>query len=116
MKASQYPLACLIASQYRPRELEYDDAVQESYLGIMRAKRTFDPSKGKWSVYARRWAVHFMQLASGCRKKSRAKHAGILVPLEWADEVPTGVDVESQLDARRALRGVLTRSVARYVD
>lgn len=35
--------------------LEVDDLMQEGALGLLRAARTFDPTKGAWATYASHW-------------------------------------------------------------
>lgn len=43
----------------RERRIEFDDAIQEGYIGLLRATKTYDPTKGtKFSTYALWWVRH----------------------------------------------------------
>ena len=47
-------LATHFASQFRASRMEFEDLVQEAYLGLMDAAERFDPARGnKFSTYAR---------------------------------------------------------------
>ena len=49
-------LATHFASRFQASRMEYDDLVQEAYLGIIDAADRFDPARGKFSTYAR-WHI-----------------------------------------------------------
>ena len=49
-------LAKTIASRYRNKGVEYEDLVQEGYIGLLKAVKKFDPDREvKFSTYATFW-------------------------------------------------------------
>ena len=50
------PLVKSIASRYKKERIPFEDLVQEGFLGLLEAKKRFDPSKKiKFSTYAFYW-------------------------------------------------------------
>lgn len=49
-------LATHFANHFQASRMEYEDMVQEAYLGLMDAAMLHDPRKGKFSTYAR-WHI-----------------------------------------------------------
>lgn len=58
---------------------DYDDAIQEGILGLMRAIESFDPSKGKFSTYAVHWIRSYISRAQS------QKYSSIRVPVYIGD-------------------------------
>ena len=55
------PMVYKIANRYRWNELDYEDIVQEGFMGLIKAKRNYEPDKGaKFSTHAYnmiRWTI-----------------------------------------------------------
>ncbi len=50
-----------VARRFRTRAIEYDDMAQEGYLGLIRAAKTFAPSRGlKFATYASYWVRSYI--------------------------------------------------------
>ncbi len=113
---SHRALAIRLASQYRPGSLEWDDAVQASHLGVLRAIKTYDPAKGTWPAYAKQWSLAEMQRAAGMNggkhKRAKHRHEGMQSYDPHTDDhasAPTE-DPETKLDAMRLRRIVASLS------
>jgi RNA polymerase sigma factor (sigma-70 family) len=70
-------LAWKLAGEYRGRGLDYDDLVQEGTLGLIRAARTFDASRGvPFSAYAVMWIRIHLARATSARRFLQAGPLG----------------------------------------
>lgn len=56
--------------KYAGRGLEYDERVSEGVIGLARAIKKYDPSKGKFGTYATWWIVQAIERALGQKTKS----------------------------------------------
>lgn len=62
MVEKNLPLAKNIARKFykKYRHLDLDDLTSQGYLGIIRAVKTHDPSKGAFSTHASLWIFHYI--------------------------------------------------------
>ena len=56
-------LVAYLSKPFQHQGISPDDLFQEGSLGLMRAARTFDPKRGRFTTYATWWVRQYMQLA-----------------------------------------------------
>lgn len=82
-----------VARQYFAPGLETQDLVQEARIGVMKAQRDFDPSRGDWEPFAKLAAKR--NVITAVKAATRSKHA-VLSHARCYDE-PIGGDGETTL-------------------
>ncbi|MGW3730319.1 sigma-70 family RNA polymerase sigma factor [Streptomyces sp. NPDC000851] len=99
-------LVYFLVRPYLEQGLDYDDLVQHGFLGLLRATRKFDPSKGfKFSTYATWWirqSITPVADRGALRGRRRLRHPGRVVrghrhrrlaaPRQAADRLPRLAD------------------------
>lgn len=86
-------LATHFASKFRASRMEFEDLVQEAYLGLMDAAERFDPSLGnKFSTYARWHVMKTIMDAIHTRNEIvRVPRRKTSLPCKSLDDAPDGL-------------------------
>lgn len=87
--------------------VEFEDAVQDGHLGLLRALEDYDPDKGRFSTYATWWIRHFVQRG--------IDNTGplIRIPVHMADRRRTVKKVRARIQKERGREKVSVEEVAR---
>lgn len=86
---------------------DYEDLVQAGFLGVLRARETYDPTKGAFSTYAAPWIRHFMQVDSGSKRVHRLDGELFSKAPESPDQCASpGPSLDDLLDASRIMQHI----------
>jgi DNA-directed RNA polymerase specialized sigma24 family protein len=97
-----YGLAILFAERWGGMVgLDFEDARQDAYLGILLALRTYDRTKGEFSTYASGRCFREMRQDAGSRRRARKGRQGVFVEREEYDEEHDWADPDA-LDPEEA--------------
>ncbi len=105
----------LVAHQYFAPGLETQDLVQEARIGVWKAQRSFDPSRGDWELFARLAAKR--NVITAVRAATRDKHAVLSHAVSYdeptsngddtlADRLPAPTDIAREYEQRERVRGL----------
>lgn len=110
-----------IARQYFAPGLEHQDLVQEARIGVWRAQRTFDPSRGEWERFAKMAAKR--QVITAIKTATRGKHRSLNTAASYdepitddgnltlADCLPASTDVALECESRERV-GCLVQALS----
>lgn len=110
-----------VARRYRVNESDYDDLIQEGYMGLMRAAETFNSDKGAFSSYAVQWIRSKMSryikyhIAKYQEETSLNRPVGAEEEAELMELIESGEDLQGEL-VSRTVGGELIHEIKRLLS